>query len=602
MTIVLPNFEIATKEIGKPEVGVNGYDGRHLGETTLLKKGSTREGWDGERTRALDSDILLEHDIELTMRDGAKLYCDVYRPADSDEKVPALLMWSPYGKRYSSINMLPVTTWRCGLKSGDLSGWEKFEGLDPATWCPRGYAIVSIDSRGSGHSDGENQIMGAKMGEDGYDSIEQLAKMDWCNGNVGMGGNSFLAISQWHIAAQQPPSLKAIAPWEACGDLWREQFARGGVFEISNMDLINKLIIKGQKGTEDFCEMYKRHPLAHPYWDDKRPDLTKINIPAYISGSDFSSIHTMGSIRGWWECQGPKWMRWSGVQEWHDLYAIPESTRELLDFFDYYLKDKKNDFVEKTPKCRWTLLQGGDREPIQNIEIPEFPLPNTDYRDLYLSTDGKLSNETPKEAASVSYVSRGDDKSVANFDIKFEEKTQLVGIPKAIVYMSTPDYNDMNVYIALKKLDKDGNVLMHMTIPRERAWAPSHAEIAEKDRTSLLLVSGSLGVLRASHREIDSSKNIHPNWPWHPHTSEQKLERDEIVKLEIGIWAMGWQYDAGESLRVEISGGHAMNHEIRHFSDPTKLPGDETLNHGRHVVHFGGEYPSKVILPFVKIA
>lgn len=96
----------------------------------------------------------------------------------------------------------------------------------------------------------------------------------------------FLAISQWHIAAQQPPSLKAIAPWEACGDLWRsvglsgsdfldtvpdaqsfysEQFARGGVFEISNMDLINKLIIKGQKGTEDFCEMYKRHPLAHPY-------------------------------------------------------------------------------------------------------------------------------------------------------------------------------------------------------------------------------------------------------------------------------------------------------------------------------------------------
>lgn len=40
---------------------------------------------------------------------------------------------------------------------------------------------------------------------------------------------------------------------------------RGGVFEISNMDLINKLIIKGQQGTEDFCEMYKRHPLAHPY-------------------------------------------------------------------------------------------------------------------------------------------------------------------------------------------------------------------------------------------------------------------------------------------------------------------------------------------------
>jgi predicted acyl esterase len=33
----------------------------------------------------------------------------------------------------------------------------------------------------------------------------------------------FLAISQWHIAAQQPPSLKAIAPWEGCGDLFRSR-------------------------------------------------------------------------------------------------------------------------------------------------------------------------------------------------------------------------------------------------------------------------------------------------------------------------------------------------------------------------------------------
>jgi predicted acyl esterase len=40
------------------------------------------------------------------------------------------------------------------------------------------------------------------------------------------------------IAAQQPPSLKAIAPWEGCGDLFREQFVRGGVFEISNMELV----------------------------------------------------------------------------------------------------------------------------------------------------------------------------------------------------------------------------------------------------------------------------------------------------------------------------------------------------------------------------
>jgi putative CocE/NonD family hydrolase len=127
------------------------------------------------------------------MRDGAKLWCDVYRPADATGPIPCLVMWSPYGKRYSSINMLPVTTWKCGIRSEDLSGWEKFEGLDPGRWCPRGYAIASVDTRGAGQSDGFVQIMGQNMGEDGYDVIEELAKKEWCNGNIGMAGNSVSA-------------------------------------------------------------------------------------------------------------------------------------------------------------------------------------------------------------------------------------------------------------------------------------------------------------------------------------------------------------------------------------------------------------------------
>lgn len=54
--------------------------------------------------------------------------------------------------------------------------------------------------------------------------------------------------------------------------------------------------------------------------------MTKIKIPAYVSGSDFSSIHTMGSIRGFWECQGPKWIRWSGVQVSSSvLYRVRET-------------------------------------------------------------------------------------------------------------------------------------------------------------------------------------------------------------------------------------------------------------------------------------
>ncbi|KAK4334659.1 hypothetical protein RTBOTA2_003395 [Rhodotorula toruloides] len=70
--------------------------------------GIARKGFAGGRTRPLESDVLLEHDVELVMRDGAKLCCDIYRAAVSDEKIPCLIMWSPYEKRCSSINTLPL--------------------------------------------------------------------------------------------------------------------------------------------------------------------------------------------------------------------------------------------------------------------------------------------------------------------------------------------------------------------------------------------------------------------------------------------------------------------------------------------------------------
>ncbi|KAF5015893.1 hypothetical protein F66182_12602, partial [Fusarium sp. NRRL 66182] len=193
--------------------------------------------------------------------------------------------------------MLPMTVWKCCVPREDLSGIEKFEGLDPQTWCPRGYAIISVDTRGAGHSDGVIGVMGTQDAEDGYDVVEAVAKMDWCNGNIGMAGNSALAISQWFIAAQQPPSLKAIAPWEGSGDIYREQFCRGGWFFMSNFDLIANAIVRGQvnSGLEDFEEMYRRSNVSNVFWEDKRADMTKIQCPVYIRGSDISSIHTMGS-------------------------------------------------------------------------------------------------------------------------------------------------------------------------------------------------------------------------------------------------------------------------------------------------------------------
>ncbi|KAF7188984.1 Cocaine esterase [Pseudocercospora fuligena] len=584
--------QIAYKPIGKPEIGVNNYQGFHPGKTEILPK-----GWQRNNAKPLESDIRVDHDVEIVVRDGCRLYVDIYRPAYSTEKIPAVIGWSCYGKKYSALDMLPMTVWNCCVQKEDLSGIEKFEGLDPLKWCPRGYAIISVDSRGTGNSDGQIPIMGSQDAEDAHDVIEALAEMDWCNGNVGMAGNSALAIIQWHTAQLQPPHLAAIAPWEGSGDLFREQFCRGGVFSMSNFDLITREIIKGNSGVEDFAEMYRRSPVANAYWNDKRADMTKIQCPVFISGSDFSSIHTMGAVRGYMEVpHDKKWIRWSSHQEWYELYCDDHADKELHEFFDLYLKHVQNDFVEKTPKVRWSALQFGNRPALDNIPYTDFPIPGTDYKEFHLY-DNAL-NASPAKSASVMTYNSETGTSFAEYNLTFTEKTRLIGLPKAVLYMSCPDHNDMNVFVHLRKRSKDGELLLHLCFPFHAAPVNSIAEIPEKQRQSTNLHTGSIGVLRASHRAFDSARSIHPNFPFHPHEVEEKITPGDIVKLEIGIWAMGVDFHAGESISVQISGQFPSIAEYKAWSEPRP---QHELNHGTHRIHSGPEHPSRIILPFVPL-
>lgn len=63
--------------------------------TTVLPKGWTKE----PGRRPLPEDVIFEKDIAITLRDGKRIYTDVFRPPSSnDEPVPAIMAWSPYGK------------------------------------------------------------------------------------------------------------------------------------------------------------------------------------------------------------------------------------------------------------------------------------------------------------------------------------------------------------------------------------------------------------------------------------------------------------------------------------------------------------------------
>lgn len=171
-------------------------------------------------------------------------------------------------------------------------------------------------------------------------------------------------------------------------------------------------------------------------------------------------------------------------------------------------------------------------------------------------------------------------------------------MPKAELYMSCDDLDDMVVFVQVRKLDKEGNELSHLQFPIEKTPVKSIAEMAEKERQSLTLHNGAMGILRASQRKIDASRSIHPQFPFHPHDEVQKVPKGEIVKLEIGIWCMGVDYEEGQSLQVDILGQYPGFNEVAAFSKPRP---ESEKNKGQHNIHYGGDYPSRVIIPIVDV-
>src|SRR6185437_4315452 len=135
----------------------------------VLRKGSifTKGG------RALECDIMVERDVELRLRDGVRIFTDVFRPVGG-ENLPAIVAWSPYGKRGGSLS-LDDFPFRAGVPKKILSGLEKFEGPDPAYWCAHGYAVLNPDGRGVNRSEGDIPFWGRQEAQDGYDFIEWAA-------------------------------------------------------------------------------------------------------------------------------------------------------------------------------------------------------------------------------------------------------------------------------------------------------------------------------------------------------------------------------------------------------------------------------------------
>ena len=92
---------------------------------------------------------------------------------------------------------------------------------------PRGYVHVIANLRGTGGSGGTFGLFDGQERHDMHDLVEWAAAQPWCDGNVGMIGISYFAMTQLEAAVERPPHLKAIFPVAVTADLYEGAMHHG---------------------------------------------------------------------------------------------------------------------------------------------------------------------------------------------------------------------------------------------------------------------------------------------------------------------------------------------------------------------------------------
>lgn len=514
------------------------------------------------RTYECAPGIICEQDVAVKMRDGVTIYVDIYRPKDKTN-IPVIISWSFYGKRPGE----GMSEWQImGVAPGTVSKLTKFESTDPLYWCYKDYAIANVDPRGVGHSEGDVNCFGTQDARDGHDFIEWVAQQPWCNGKVGMGGNSAVAMSQWRIAAECPPHLACIAPWEGTSDIYRESIFEGGIPAISFNEFIVGSITSENK-VDDMVNMARKSPLMNAYWEDKIPDFSKIRIPVYCTAC-WNHFHLRGAFQGFRKIKSKKkWMRAHREFEWPDGYNR-ENLAELELFFERYLKDIHNCW-ESTPRVRLEVMDAHEFLYAKNRPERSFPIKRTEYKKLYLdAANARLSFEPVAATSSVSY---DGNTGIANFDIKFEEDTEITGYMKLHMWVEADGHDDMDMFVNIQKLDTKGE------------WLP--VDVLGEPHP------GTWGKMRVSHRSLDEDLSTDFQ-PIQSHLKEEKLSPGEIVPVDIEIVPISRFWHKGQSLRIQIAGRY-----IREgWFEPLTW---DTDNHGKHIIHTGGEYESYLQIPVI---
>ncbi len=365
----------------------------------------------------------------VSMRDGARLATDIYRPARAgqpvDGKFPVLVTRSPYNKN-----------------------GEKSRG---AFFARHGYVFVAQDCRGFFASGGK-PVPFLSEGPDTFDTVEWAAVQPWSNGKVGTTGASYLAMNQFAGAIEAPPHLEAMYAAVGPGNYYGEAGYRGGVPGLGwpvwllnstgQTELVKKADAWLAQSRQERARAFDRFPVQQQaYWEFYQhtafDDYWKQkgfwpagyyrqmkDVPTYLLSGWYDSFCD-ANLKHFIELSrlqktpkkltiGP-WPHGYGKSECGDAWFGPDGDLDersiQLDWFDHWLKGAPMKVIGNEP-VRYYRIGAAEARTPDGKRMPggewrasaTWPPRGTRQVRYYIHEGGRLDAAKAKTEAPSSYV------------------------------------------------------------------------------------------------------------------------------------------------------------------------------------------------------
>lgn len=567
----------------------------------------------------------IDWDVPIEMDDGVVMRADVFRPI-AEGRYPVLLTYGPYAKGLAFQEGYPSAWQRMAeqhpdVTAGSTNKYQNWEVVDPEKWVPEGYVCVRVDSRGCGRSPGYIQHFSPRETSDFAQCIEWAGVQPWSNGKVGLNGVSYYGINQWQVASRQPKHLAAICIWEGAADWYRDMTHHGGILSTfwANWSDMQVKTVQHGLGTRgpvsavtgelvcgpdtlddatlarnrcDFGAEIRSQPLDGPYYRERSPDWTKVDVPMLTAANwGGQGLHLRGNFEGYVRAASErKWLEAHGLEHWTEFYT-DYGVQLQKRFFGHFLKGEDNGW-DRQPRVQ-LKVRHVDRFELR--QEADWPIPRTRWTPMHLApAELALTEQAPGTSSTLSFDALGE--GVTFLSEPLAEQTELTG-PSAVKLWVSSSTTDADIFVVL------------------RAFAPDGREIAFQGAIDPHTPIGQ-GWLRASHRKLDPALS-RPWRPYHAHDEKQPLQPGVPVELDVEIWPTCIVLPAGYRIGLTVRGrdyehGLPTNARLSNFKnvlrgcgpflhdDPVDRPTE--IYGGRTTLHFGPAHQGFVLLPVIPSA